>query len=100
MRIGFPCQLVRGGDIDADTHIRVQPWASGYSHGQGKDRRRDPRHLAAYRRAGRGRRRILFVLAPDNEVKVSTSELALLIAMVAVFVAGLIAVSRFGNHEE
>ena len=40
------------------------------------------------------------MLAPDNEVKVSTSELALLIAMVAVFVAGLIAVSRFGNHEE
>jgi uncharacterized membrane protein (DUF373 family) len=45
-------------------------------------------------------RRILFVLTPGNEVKVSTSELALLIAMVAVFVAGLIAVSRFEKHEE
>jgi Sec-independent protein secretion pathway component TatC len=40
----------------------------------------------------------LFVLTPGNEVKVST--LALLIAMVAVFVAGLIAVSRFEKHEE
>jgi uncharacterized membrane protein (DUF373 family) len=40
-------------------------------------------------------RRILFVLTPGSEIAVSTSELALLIAMVAVFVAGLIAVSRF-----
>jgi uncharacterized membrane protein (DUF373 family) len=40
-------------------------------------------------------RRILFVLTPGSNVTVSTSELALLIAMVAVFVAGLIAVSRF-----
>jgi len=40
-------------------------------------------------------RRILFVLTPGSRITVSTSELALLIAMVAVFVAGLIAVSRF-----
>jgi uncharacterized membrane protein (DUF373 family) len=40
-------------------------------------------------------RRILFVLAPGSRIPVSTSELALLIAMVAVFVAGLLAVSRF-----
>lgn len=40
-------------------------------------------------------RRILFVLTPGTNVTVSTSELALLIAMVAVFVAALIAVSRF-----
>jgi uncharacterized membrane protein (DUF373 family) len=40
-------------------------------------------------------RRILFVLTPGSDVTVSTSELALLIAMVAVFVAALIAVSRF-----
>ncbi|HUZ53984.1 MAG TPA: phosphate-starvation-inducible PsiE family protein [Streptosporangiaceae bacterium] len=45
-------------------------------------------------------RRILFVLTPGSEVKPSTSELALLIAMVAVFVAGLIAVSRFEKNEE
>ncbi len=45
-------------------------------------------------------RRILFVLTPGNEIKVSTSELALLIAMVAVFVAGLIAVSRFESRED
>jgi uncharacterized membrane protein (DUF373 family) len=45
-------------------------------------------------------RRILFVLTPGSAVKPSTSELALLIAMVAVFVAGLIAVSRFEKHEE
>ena len=37
-------------------------------------------------------RRILFVLNPVTNITVSTSELALLIAMVAVFVAGLIAV--------
>jgi uncharacterized membrane protein (DUF373 family) len=40
-------------------------------------------------------RRILFVLTPGSDVTVSTSELALLIAMVAVFVAALIAVNRF-----
>ena len=40
-------------------------------------------------------RRILFVLTPGSHVNASTSELALLIAMVAVFVAGLIAVSIF-----
>lgn len=45
-------------------------------------------------------RRILFVLTPGNQIKASTSELALLIAMVAVFVAGLIAVSRFEKREE
>lgn len=45
-------------------------------------------------------RRILFVLTPGSQVKASTSELALLIAMVAVFVAGLIAVSRFERSEE
>ena len=45
-------------------------------------------------------RRILFVLTPGNEIKVRTSELALLIAMVAVFVAGLIAVSHFEKREE
>jgi uncharacterized membrane protein (DUF373 family) len=45
-------------------------------------------------------RRILFVLTPGSQVKATTSELALLIAMVAVFVAGLIAVSRFENGEE
>ena len=40
-------------------------------------------------------RRILFVLTPGSRITVSTSELALLIAMVAVFVAGLVAVSHF-----
>lgn len=40
-------------------------------------------------------REILLVLTPGSPVTVSTSTLALLIAMVAVFVAGLIAVSRF-----
>jgi hypothetical protein len=35
------------------------------------------------------------VLAPGSHITVSTSELALLIAMVAVFVAGLVAVSHF-----
>lgn len=45
-------------------------------------------------------RRILFVLTPGNEVKVTTSELALLIAMVAVFIAGLIAVSHFEKRED
>jgi uncharacterized membrane protein (DUF373 family) len=45
-------------------------------------------------------RRILFVLTPGTGTKATTSELALLIAMVAVFVAGLIAVSRFEKHDE
>jgi uncharacterized membrane protein (DUF373 family) len=45
-------------------------------------------------------RRILFVLTPGSQVKATTSELALLIAMVAVFVGGLIAVSRFEKREE
>jgi uncharacterized membrane protein (DUF373 family) len=40
-------------------------------------------------------RRILLVLTPGSHLTAPTSELALLIAMVAVFVAGLIAVSRF-----
>jgi uncharacterized membrane protein (DUF373 family) len=40
-------------------------------------------------------RRILLVLTPGSHLTAGTSELALLIAMVAVFVAGLIAVSRF-----
>ena len=44
-------------------------------------------------------RRILFVLTPGNQIKVSTSELALLIAMVAMFVAGLIAVNHFEKRE-
>lgn len=44
-------------------------------------------------------RRILFVLTPGSRIP-STSELALLIAMVAVFVAGLIAVSRFGKSDK
>lgn len=44
-------------------------------------------------------RRILFVLTPGSHISVSTSELALLIAMVAVFVAGLIAVSLFEKSE-
>ena len=40
-------------------------------------------------------RRILFVLTPGSHITASTSELALLIGMVAVFVAGLIALSLF-----
>lgn len=40
-------------------------------------------------------REILVVLTPGSHTGVSTSELALLIGMVAVFVAGLIAVSLF-----
>lgn len=43
-------------------------------------------------------RRILLVLG--NSVPVSTAQLALLISMVLVFVAGLIAVSRFGAGEQ
>jgi uncharacterized membrane protein (DUF373 family) len=45
-------------------------------------------------------RRILFVLTPGSHVSVGTSELALLIAMVAVFVAGLLAVSRFEGTDK
>ena len=40
-------------------------------------------------------RKILFILG--NQTRIPTAELALLIAMVAVFVAGLIAVSLFGR---
>jgi uncharacterized membrane protein (DUF373 family) len=43
-------------------------------------------------------RKILLVLS--NETTVGTAELALLIAMVAAFVIGLIAVSRFERHDE
>jgi uncharacterized membrane protein (DUF373 family) len=43
-------------------------------------------------------RRILLVLS--GEATVSTTELALLIAMVVAFVAGLIAVSRFEKKED
>ncbi len=42
-------------------------------------------------------RRILFVLTPGVKEQVTNSELALLIAMVAVFIAGLITVSRFAG---
>ena len=42
-------------------------------------------------------RKILFVLS--SEQAVGTAELALLIAMIAVFVAALIAVSRYENSE-
>jgi uncharacterized membrane protein (DUF373 family) len=45
-------------------------------------------------------RRILFVLTPGTQTTVGTSELALLIAMVFVFIAGLIAVSRFERRDE
>jgi len=40
-------------------------------------------------------RRILLDLTPGSNATLSTSELSVLLAMVAVFVAGLIAVSRF-----
>lgn len=43
-------------------------------------------------------RRILVLLS--SPVTVDTTELALLIAMVVAFVAGLIAVSRFGKRED
>ena len=43
-------------------------------------------------------RRILFILS--NQIPVSTSELALLIAMIVVFIAGLILVSRFEKSAE
>jgi uncharacterized membrane protein (DUF373 family) len=42
-------------------------------------------------------RRILFVFTPGSEIKASTTQLAVLIGMVAVFVASLIAVSLFEN---
>jgi uncharacterized membrane protein (DUF373 family) len=45
-------------------------------------------------------RRILLILTPGSGELLSTSELALLIAMVAVFVAGLIVVSRFERSSE
>jgi uncharacterized membrane protein (DUF373 family) len=47
-------------------------------------------------------RRILFVLTPSStgQARISTSQLALLLAMVAVFIAGLIAVSRFEKRQE
>ncbi len=45
-------------------------------------------------------RRILVVLTPGSHTTIGTSELALLIAMVAVFVAGLIAVSIFEKAGE
>jgi uncharacterized membrane protein (DUF373 family) len=42
-------------------------------------------------------RRVLFVLS--SEATASTAELALLLAMVAVFVAALIVVSRYGRSD-
>lgn len=45
-------------------------------------------------------RRILFVLTPGTTTTVSTSELALLIAMVAVFIAGLVVVSHFEKGDD
>ena len=45
-------------------------------------------------------RKILLVLSNQSQTSVSTSQLWLLIAMVAAFVAGLIAVSRFEKKEE
>ena len=44
-------------------------------------------------------RRILFVLTPGSTA-VSTAELALLIAMVAVFIAGLVVVSHFEKGDD
>ncbi len=44
-------------------------------------------------------RRILFVLTPGSTA-ISTAELALLIAMVAVFIAGLVVVSRFEKGDD
>jgi uncharacterized membrane protein (DUF373 family) len=44
-------------------------------------------------------RRILVVLTPGSRTSLSAPELALLIGMVAVFVAGLIAVSAFEQGE-
>jgi uncharacterized membrane protein (DUF373 family) len=45
-------------------------------------------------------RRILLALTPGSKVSVSDAELGLLIGMVAVFVAGLIAVNIFEKHDE
>ena len=45
-------------------------------------------------------RRILFVLTPGVKVQVTTAELALQIAMVAVFVTALIAVNRLTNRSD
>jgi len=45
-------------------------------------------------------RKILLVLTPGSETSVNNTQLALLIGMVAVFVAGLIAVSLFERREE
>jgi uncharacterized membrane protein (DUF373 family) len=45
-------------------------------------------------------RRILFVLTPGVKVQVTTSELALQIAMVAVFVTALIAVTRLVSRSD
>jgi len=45
-------------------------------------------------------RRILFVLTPGSKITASTSQLALLIGMVAVFVAGLIAVTLVERRGE
>ena len=45
-------------------------------------------------------RRILFVLTPGSSTTVSTAELALLIAMVAVFIAGLVVISRFEKGDD
>ena len=45
-------------------------------------------------------REILVVLTPGSTAKISSSELALLIGMVAVFVAGLIAVSFFEKDSD
>ena len=42
-------------------------------------------------------RRILFVFTPGSQIKASTTQLAVLIGMVAVFVASLIAVNLFEN---
>lgn len=45
-------------------------------------------------------RKILLVLSSQSQTSVNTSQLWLLIAMVAAFVAGLIAVSRFEKKDE
>jgi uncharacterized membrane protein (DUF373 family) len=45
-------------------------------------------------------RRILYVFTPGSQIKATTSELAVLIGMVAVFVAALIAVSIFEKKPE
>ncbi len=45
-------------------------------------------------------RRILLALSPGTQVKLSTTQLALLVAMVAVFVAALIAVTRLMPRED